>query len=173
MAKSFITPLSTPPLKTGMIALIWFSFFLMAGSWYGCSLPRIIVLEDPLTPEEHLNLGVAYEKRGEFEAALKEYEVASRRLPMAFVYMGNVYFTEGKPAKAEANYNLAMEKDPLNADAYNNLTWLYYTEGKNLDEAQSLVQRALELNPAKADIYKDTLGKITEIIKLQQPLPVK
>lgn len=26
-----------------------------------CSLPRIIVLDDPLTPEEHLHLGVAYD----------------------------------------------------------------------------------------------------------------
>ena len=29
-----------------------------------CSIPRIVVLRDPLTPEEHINLGVAYERAG-------------------------------------------------------------------------------------------------------------
>ena len=81
--------------KTNRNALIWIFLFCLLGSWYGCSLPKIIVLEDPLTPEEHLNLGVAYEKRGELDAARREYDAASQHLPMAYVYMGNVYFAEG------------------------------------------------------------------------------
>jgi len=28
-----------------------------------CSIPEIIVLHDPLTPEEHINLGLSYEER--------------------------------------------------------------------------------------------------------------
>jgi tetratricopeptide (TPR) repeat protein len=148
--------------EAGRKALAWLFFFMLLCSSSGCSLPKIIVLEDPLTPEEHLNLGVAYEKRGEFNAARKEYEAASSHLPMALVYLGNVYFTEGNTIEAEKSYRIALEKDPLNADAHNNLAWLYLTQRKKLDEAHRLVLRALELNPAKAGIYRDTLDKIEQ-----------
>ncbi len=53
----------------------------------GCSLPRIIVLKDPLSPEEHLNLGVVYEKEGEFDNAIKEYLKAAKKLPIAYLYL--------------------------------------------------------------------------------------
>jgi hypothetical protein len=36
-----------------------------------------------LSPEEHLNLGVAYENKGELDDALKEYETASKKIPKA------------------------------------------------------------------------------------------
>ncbi len=29
-----------------------------------CAMPRAASFRDPLTPEEHINLGVSYEKRG-------------------------------------------------------------------------------------------------------------
>ena len=50
-------------------------YFLFLISYFSfisaCSLPRIIVLEDPLSPEEHLNLGVAYERKGELDGAIR------------------------------------------------------------------------------------------------------
>lgn len=48
------------------------------GVFSGCSLPRVIVLKDSLTPEEHLTLGIAYEKRGELAPAIKEYKLAAK-----------------------------------------------------------------------------------------------
>lgn len=131
----------------------------------GCSLPRIIVLKDPLSPEEHLNLGVAYEKKGEFDNAIKEYLRAAKKLPIAYLYLGNVYFQKNELDEAEKYYQKAIKKDPQNADAYNNLAWLYYTKKENLDEAKGLVLKALELNPSKEDIYRDTLEKIEEFKK--------
>ena len=129
----------------------------------GCSLPRIIVLDDPLTPEEHLHLGVAYEKRGELDPAIKEYKLAAKKLPLAYLYLGNVYFQKNELDEAEKNYREAIRKDPQNADAYNNLAWLYYTKKENLEGAERLVLKALELNPSKGNIYRDTLGKIEEL----------
>jgi tetratricopeptide (TPR) repeat protein len=126
----------------------------------GCSLPRIIVLEDPLSPEEHLNLGVAYERNGELDSAIKEYEAASRKLPAAYLYLGNVYFQKREFGEAERQYRKAIDKDPGNADAFNNLAWLYYTKGMNLDEAEELALKALALNPGKKDVYQDTLDRI-------------
>ena len=62
------------------------------------------MLDDPLTPEEHLNLGVSYEKKGELDNALKEYETASKKLPAAYLYIGNIYYLKGEFDKAERYY---------------------------------------------------------------------
>jgi tetratricopeptide (TPR) repeat protein len=129
----------------------------------GCSFPRVIILKDPLTPEEHLNLGVTYEQQGDFDNAIKEYNLAAKKLPGAFLYLGNAHFQKKEWKKAEDYYRLAIEKDPDNADAHNNLAWLYYTRREKLDEAERLAQKALELNPGKGDVYRDTLEKIREM----------
>ena len=124
-----------------------------------------MILKDPLTPEEHLNLGVAYEKRGELNNAIKEYQLATKKLPIAYLYLGNAHFLKKEWEEAEAYYKKAIKKDPRNADAYNNLAWLYYTEGKNLDKAENLTLKAIEINPSKDPIYRDTLKKIRELKK--------
>ena len=135
----------------------------------GCALPRIIILKDPLTPEEHLNLGVAYEKQGELDAAMKEYKLAAKKLPKAFLYIGNVHFQKKEWDEAERNYRKAVRNEPQNADAANNLAWLYLTKKENLDQAETLARKAIELNPAKEKIYRDTLEKILQAKKAEKP----
>jgi len=136
------------------------SSMLLALYLCSCTIPRIIVLDDPLIPEEHLNLGVTYEKQGDFDNALKEYKEASKKLPLAYLYMGNVYFQKKEYEEAEVHYKKAIKKDPVNADAYNNLAWLYFTKREKLDEAERLALKAIELNPLKKEEYGDTLEKI-------------
>ena len=138
----------------------------------GCSLPRITILKDPLTPEEHLNLGVAYEKKGELDQAIAQYRLAAKKLPLAYLHMGNAYFQKDEWAEAERYYKKAIEKDPKNADAYNNLAWLYYVKHENLDLAESLALKAIELNPSKENIYKDTLEKIRGLKELKNSPPL-
>jgi len=145
------------PLPFLLIPLLLFS---------SCSPIKITVLKDPLTPEEHLNLGVAYERNGELDPAVREYRWASKTLPVAYLYLGNVYFQKNEWQKAEAYYKKAIKKDPKNADAYNNLAWLYYTQRENLAEGERFALKAMELNPAKEQIYRDTLEKIREWRKL-------
>lgn len=131
----------------------------------GCSFPRVIVLEDPLTAGEHLNLGTAYENKGEFDNAIKQYTLAAKKLPIAYLYLGNLHFQKKELNKAEESYKQAIRKEACNADAYNNLAWLYYIKRTNLNEAESLALRALEFNPSKKDIYTDTLDKIRALKK--------
>ncbi|MGE5808366.1 MAG: hypothetical protein ACM32I_04495, partial [Nitrospirota bacterium] len=55
------------------------SFFLIIAVMVilsGCSLPRIIILNDPLSPEEHNNLGSIYESQGKFDLAAQQYREA-------------------------------------------------------------------------------------------------
>ena len=128
----------------------------------GCSLPRIVVVKDPLSPEEHINLGVAYERKGEYDLAIREYKRAARGLSIAYFYLGNAYFKKGDYREAEHYYRLSIRKNPDHADSLNNLAWLYYTEGRRLAEAERLVLRAIRLNPEKKSVYLDTLRKIRE-----------
>jgi tetratricopeptide (TPR) repeat protein len=64
---------------------------------------------------------------------------------------------------AEKYYKETIKRDPLNADAHNNLAWLYYITKRNLNEAESLVIKAIELNSENKDIYDDTLLRIREM----------
>ena len=136
------------------------SVMLLALALSSCTFPKIAVLHDPLTPEEHINLGVSYEKKGELDAALEQYEAASSKLSVAYLYIGNVYFQKNDAKHAEKAYKKAIEK-ANDAQAYNNLAWLYYTRGEHLEEAEKLARKAVKLNPEAGD-FRDTLDKIIE-----------
>jgi tetratricopeptide (TPR) repeat protein len=144
---------------------------LFGAGFAGCALPQIVVLRDPLTPEEHLDLGVAYERKGELEAAIREYHSAVTKIPLANLHLGNAYFQRGDLGLAEKYYRRAIREEPEHADAYNNLAWLYFTKRENLREAEELALKAGELNPAKSSIYGDTLERIRELKKagVQEP----
>ena len=134
------------------------SLMLLAATLSGCSLPGLVIPRDPLTPEEHLNLGVAYEKQGEIDAALREYQTASRDLPVAYLYVGNALFQKNELKQAEKAYRKAIAKtgDPR---AYNNLAWLYYSSNQKLDQAENLARKAVELSPDSRE-FADTLEKV-------------
>jgi len=129
----------------------------------------LVVIHDPLTAQEHLELGMAYERRGEFEAALKEYSTASKKFPVAHLYIGNVYFQQQEFGEAESAYRRAIETadDPR---AYNNLAWLYYTTDVRLSEALQLARHAVEREPESSD-FRDTLTKIREKIDRREHSP--
>lgn len=127
-------------------------------SLFSCSIPRIVVLNDPLTAEEHINLGITWEKRKDFDRAIAEYKVAARSLPIAYLYLGNACFQKDAVQDAEKYYRKAIDKTN-NPQAYNNLAWLYYTKRMKLDEAEELALAAVERAPGENG-YRDTLDKI-------------
>ena len=130
-----------------------------------CELPRIAILSDPLSPEEHINLGLAYEKEGDIENAVTEYKKAAKRLPLAYLYIANLYFTQDDLENAEYYYKEAIREDENNGDAYNNLAWLYYVKGENLEEAEKLAKKAMSVQPEKKTYYQDTVNSIRKLIK--------
>jgi len=129
----------------------------------GCTMPRVMILDDPLSPEEHLRLGLAYEKDGELDNAIREYRAAAKRLPGAYFYLGNAHFQKNELDQAEKYYKRAIKEDSQNADAHNNLAWLYFVRRTNLDEAEKLVLKAIELNPSNQLTYEDTLEKVRDL----------
>lgn len=129
-------------------------------------MPQIVVLHDPLSPEEHLQLGLSYEKKGIVEEAKKHYQEASKKDARGFLFLGNLYLNQENYEEAEKFYKKAIDKNKELADAYNNLGWLYYLKKENLDEAEELIKKAIELeknNPDKIKTYEDSLEKIQKL----------
>lgn len=119
--------------------------------------------EDPLSAREHFTLGSIYEKRGEPGLALREYTMASRKdssfLP-AMTRSAELSYIMGHYDQAESYYRKAIKLAPRNGDLYNNLCWVYLSQGKKLKEAQRLIKVAMEVNPEHKGYYLDTLGAI-------------
>jgi len=135
----------------------------------GCAVPQIVVHDDPLSAEEHLKLGMAYEADKEPERAAAEYRLAGRKVPVAKLYLGNVLFGMGKLNDAEDEYRGALKQLPDNAEVLNNLAWLLYTRKRNLAEAEALAARAVSLEP-KRGAFVDTLKAIRALRGTGKPL---
>ncbi|MEW6144775.1 MAG: tetratricopeptide repeat protein [Thermodesulfobacteriota bacterium] len=117
--------------------------------------------EDPLTAEEHNNLGVIYEREGKYDLAVREYKRAAsadRELVVPLVNLGNVYQKKGETEEAEKYYKKALKKDRRNIEAANNLASLYIETGENYEEGLEVLLAATETkNPVPAYAL-DTLG---------------
>lgn len=127
----------------------------------GCSLPRIIVLNDPLNAAQHNDLGVAYEQRGEFDLALREYDRAAELKTdwaRPLLNRGNVLAAGEDWAGAQKSYRQALRREPDNAEAMNNLAWVLLQAG-DLTQALSWADRALQQQPHNPSVL-DTLADI-------------
>jgi len=116
-----------------------------------------------LSPEEHNDLGVFFERTGEPESAIPQYMAATQMRPENSYYrmnLGNALLQLHELFGAAKAFKRAMEIDPQNADAMNNLAYTYGEWGEHLDEAVTLCHRAVELFPARKAYFLDTLGTV-------------
>jgi len=129
-----------------------------------CSgLPRIVVLHDPLTPEEHVTLASRYEAQGLTQQAAEEYQAALRKRPddvPALVGLGDLSYQRGEMKEAERYYRKALDRDPNHPAANNNLASVYLTLGKKLDKAERLARRALSQESPHKAYFWETLASI-------------
>jgi Flp pilus assembly protein TadD len=132
--------------------------FLFLGS---CAMPRIIILEDPLSAREHNDLGVAYERKNLFDLAEKEYTKAIEKekdWAVPHFNLGNLHYVRGDLKQAERSYRTALGLDRNNPDIMNNLASLLH-DMKRDREAKELIVKAMSIMPK--DEYRDTFRKIT------------
>ena len=129
-----------------------------------CSdLPHLRVLHDPLTPEEHVTLGLTYEVQGHRDLAAREYRTALTQQPAyvpALIGLGNVAFAEGELEESETYYQQALATSPEHPGANNNLAMLYLVKGTGLDEAERLALRALAQKGPLQPYVLDTLAHV-------------
>ncbi|NIQ98134.1 MAG: tetratricopeptide repeat protein [Desulfuromonadales bacterium] len=108
-------------MRTSILVLV-VSAVLMAG----CSMPKLVVLNDPLDARQHNDLGVSYEKRGEYDLAEREYKRAAKlddEWAKPVINLGNAYAAQEEWQKAQKAYRKALEREPGNTLAMNNLAW--------------------------------------------------
>jgi Flp pilus assembly protein TadD len=140
--------------------LILGTFALFLSGLLSCS--HIIILHDPLSAEEHNDLGVSYEQKGELDAAIREYRAALKKrrdFPTAKVNLGNVCFRKKDYAAAEKLYAEVLKSDSTQTDAGNNLAMLYLETGVHLDKALHLAAHCVLLAPQNPR-FLDTLGLV-------------
>jgi Tfp pilus assembly protein PilF len=140
----------------GMKKLISLLIIMLCGS---CAVPQIVILKDPLTAEEHINLGYLYEKQGKLDLAEEEYKKAIRKDKknyLAYFNLGNIYAQRGEYEKAERQYRkaLKLKEDP---DVLNNLAYVLSKQGKK-EEALLYIKKALEMKDDPS--YRETLEEI-------------
>jgi tetratricopeptide (TPR) repeat protein len=126
----------------------------------GVALARALATERPNVPSVHMVLGVLELKRGNAAQAVEAFRTASRLEPnasRAHFALGTAYEDKGEIGKAIEAYKKARSLEGKDPAPYNNIAWIYASQGRNLEEALSQAQWASELAPDNPAIL-DTLG---------------
>jgi tetratricopeptide (TPR) repeat protein len=115
---------------------------------------------DPRNILGYLQLGGLYRQESQTAAALGEYQKALELQPKSaplITLVGNVYLEKDDLETARKYFTRALEADPNFPAANANLAWVDAQEGKDLDVALGLAQKAKSLNPDDSAI-SDVLG---------------
>ena len=112
--------------------------------------------------------GVLLEREGDLEGALRQYRLALESDPAfvtAWINAGNAYLKLANPAEAGRCYQRALELDPDNPRALNNLACVQLGRKDapavapgRIPEAIALLERAIAADPDRRYLYLDSLG---------------
>jgi len=139
------------------VAILLFVAVLLLSS---CALPKIVVLEDRLTAEQHNDLGYVYEQKGIFDLAEKEYLLAVKKREdwhVPYFNLGNLMFKMGDYKKSENFFLTALNYNPNNSDVMNNLANALLMQERHR-EARQMIEHALRIENKQE--YLDTLRTI-------------
>src|SRR4029077_600318 len=102
----------------------------------------------PDLPEAHLALGFSYYYGdNNYEAALKEFEIAQRALPNeseVYLAIGAIQRRQGKWLESTANLEKAVNLNPKDSWPLQNLAFNYQMQ-RNFDAANKAIDRALQI----------------------------
>jgi Flp pilus assembly protein TadD len=142
-----------------------FLLILLLASCAMPKIPQIIVIDDPLTAQQHNDLGVAYEEKGNFDLAGKEYEKAikkNREWVIPYLNLGHLYYRQDKLDQAERALREGLRVKGDHPDLLNNLAWVLMEKGQ-LKDARALIDKAIAIEDKEE--YRDTRQEILERLK--------
>ena len=128
---------------------------------------------DPDLPEAHLALGFShYYGDNNYDAALREFEIAQRDLPNETevdLAVGAIQRRQGKWTESTANLEKAVDLDPNDTWTLQNLAFNYQMR-RNFGAANKIMDRALEVDPkglglweVKASLAIDEKGDLSVV----------
>jgi len=121
------------------------------------ALARQALQLQPDLPEAHLAMGFSlYYGDNDFEAALKEFEIAQRELPNeAEVYLaiGAIQRRMGKWQESTASLEKAAILNPKDGFVFQNLAFNYQML-RNFDAANKAIERGLKVNPEGIGLWE-------------------
>ena len=115
---------------------------------------------DPKNVQGYLRMGGVYREMNQTDAAIGQYQKALELRPgsaQLITFVGNLYLEKNNLETARKYYARALEADPNFAVANANMAWIDAQEGKDLDVALGMAQKARSLMPEVATI-SDTLA---------------
>ena len=112
-------------------------------------------------PESHVNLGIVNTRRGDLEAARRDYDTALSLAPWfvpAWVNLADLLRMQGRDDEGATALRKALEVDPQNASVHHALGLLLVRQ-KRSAEALAELARAAELAPRQPDFaYAYAIG---------------
>ncbi len=121
-----------------------------------------LVAKDPKSTGLLFRLGEAYRRKGDLNAAIDTFRKGSQlepNDPTNLLQLGLLMEGTGKRDQAKPIYEQILKIQPDHPIALNNLAYIKAEEGNDLDQALTMVQKALQKFPSSPDIA-DTLGWI-------------
>src|SRR5213078_5037632 len=111
----------------------------------------------PDLPEAHLAVGFSYYYGdNNFDAALREFEIAQRGLPNeseVYLAIGAIQRRQAKWAESTANLEKAVSLNPKDIFPLQNLAFNYQML-RDYDAANNAIDRGLQINPAGLGLWE-------------------
>ncbi|MGH9715722.1 MAG: tetratricopeptide repeat protein [Candidatus Acidiferrales bacterium] len=129
----------------------------------GTQLLRGLLKGDDSDQAIYLDIAEVQESGKEFSKAEESAQKAERlaKAPAdkqsAWLILGAIYQREKKYAQAEAQFRKVLDVNPDNAEVLNDYGYMLADRGVRVEEATSLIQRALKVDPNNG-AYLDSLG---------------
>lgn len=136
----------------------------------GIPVLRTFLLDNPGYPEGVMLLAEAYDRSGDYKAAVSVLEPVYAALRMApagkgdaeffnfaAMSLANAYQASGQYEQTETVLRDIIQRNPKNDVALNALGYMLSDRGQKLDEAITLIERALAEQPGNPS-YLDSLG---------------
>ena len=131
---------------------------------------RAMIDERPERIDAASALGDVFRRDERYEDAAEAYDAAVRRIANVenqhwrlFYVRGIAYERVGEWPKAEADFLRALELEPDQPLVLNYLGYSWVEQGRNLDEAKTMIEKAVELRPDDGYIV-DSLGWVAYML---------
>ena len=151
------------PARSGLMLAMRAAALAAILALSGCA--HLVVLHDPLSADEHNDLGIAYEASGQPVLAEKQYRrslALDGKQSRTWVNLGNAEAAQLRWRDAEKSYRRALREDPADPDALNNLAVALHRQNRSRDEARALAARAVAAGGERESVYRATLAEVNE-----------